>query len=236
MLRSFVAARPFYVYLSRREARLLKGTRKEIKRLRTGGLGKLLDRCRVEAEANRDEGTPKQAAARLLRSVDGAFARTARLRARVDPKRTKTIHRTRIAFKKFRYMAEALAAHLPGANEKTLAAMHHYQTMMGDIQDIEVLLGTLDKFLGKEHVPPGPARYLREELLRRRNWLVRVFMDHAYQLDGFWPAAMARSGGKAQPGFVAAPQSTAAGRWAKPPVGAAVPGPGESPSHSSNPN
>ena len=66
-----------------------------------------------------------------------------------------------MAFKKFRYMVEALAEHLPGATQGRLAAMHHYQTMMGDIQDAEVLLAALDKFLRKQEIKPEAARRFR---------------------------------------------------------------------------
>ena len=87
----------------------------------------------------------------LLRSVDRAFSRTRQLRARIDPRDTRTIHRTRVAFKKFRYMVEALAEYLPGGDRPSAwPAMRHYQTMMGEIQDAEVLLRTLDKFLRKQ--------------------------------------------------------------------------------------
>ena len=187
MRRDYLGARPFYDYLLERERRFAKRTRKSIKEVKTSRLAELIAACRAEVEKERRDCAPRQASKLLLRSVNNTFARTKQLRARINPRRTDTIHRTRVAFKKFRYMVETLADYLPSANEELLSAMHHYQTMMGNIQDTEMLLKALDKFVGKKEVEPGPARRFRDELLRRRQWLIRVYMDAAGQLLEFWP-------------------------------------------------
>jgi len=57
--------------------------------------------------------------------------------------------------------------------------------MMGDIQDTEVLLRALDKYLWKKK--SDFPRGFREELVRRRQWLIRVYLDAADQLLEFWP-------------------------------------------------
>jgi CHAD domain-containing protein len=119
--------------------------------------------------------------------VDGAFRRARQLRTRINPRDPWTIHRTRVAFKRFRYMVEALAERLPGVTGERLAAMRHYQTMMGEIQDAEVLLRTLDKFLRKKEIKPEAARRFRAELLRRRQRLIRIYLKAADQLLEFWP-------------------------------------------------
>jgi CHAD domain-containing protein len=187
LCRAFPAARPFHDYLLKRELRLAKKTRKRIKDVKTGSLGRSIEACRKKAGLQREALSARTAGARLLRAVDRAFTRTRQLRARIDPRDTKTIHRTRVAFKKFRYMVEELADCLPRANDKLLAEMRHYQAMMGDIQDAEVLLSALDKFLGQKEIKRKPGRQLREELARRRHWLIRVYLDAADQLTDFWP-------------------------------------------------
>ena len=50
---------------------------------------------------------------------------------------TKTIHQMRVAFKRFRYMSELLQTMLPRLTKKHLRRMQEYQSMMGDIQDME---------------------------------------------------------------------------------------------------
>jgi CHAD domain-containing protein len=184
---TFPALRPFYACLREREERLTRKTRRRLTKVRTGRLGKLVTTCRGEVEEQLTKCTPRKALAVLLRSVDRAFRRTRQLRVRIDARDTLTIHRTRVAFKKFRYMVETLAEHLPSVTERRLAAMHHYQTMMGEIQDAEVLLATLDKFLLQQEIRLGPVRRFRAELLRRRQHLIRVYLKAADQLLEFWP-------------------------------------------------
>lgn len=185
--RGFPAAEDFSRYLRKREARLLRQTRKRVRRIKTRRLATLVSEFRSELKKWRSTTRVTQANALLLKSVDAAFQRTWRLQRLIQPKHTTTIHRTRIAFKKFRYMIETLADLLPGANDKLLSAMQHYQTMMGEIQDAEVLLATFDQFAKKCKGEPRAAARLRAELARRRQWLVRVYMDAAHQLRDFWP-------------------------------------------------
>ena len=187
LLRIHPAARPFQGYLAGREQRFTKKTRKSIKRASPGRLGKRVSAYREAVERRLDDCDPAEGTARLFGSIDKAFKRTRQLRAAIDPSDLQTIHRTRVAFKKFRYMAEALASYLPDATEEELERMHGYQTLMGDIQDARVLLGTLDKFLRKKEIEPGAASRFRTELLRRREWAVRVYLDAAGQLREFWP-------------------------------------------------
>jgi CHAD domain-containing protein len=185
--RTFPALRPFYACLREREERLTRKTRKRLTQVRTGRLGKLIAGCRGEVEEQLTKCAPRRALAVLVRSVDRAFRRTRQLRGRIDASDTWTIHRTRVAFKKFRYMVEALAEHLPGIAAERLAALRQYQTMMGEIQDSEVLLATLDKFLLRQEIKPGAAHRFRAELLRRRQRLIRVYLKAADQLLEFWP-------------------------------------------------
>jgi CHAD domain-containing protein len=187
MLRAFPAARPFQACLREREERFSRKARKNIRQVRTGRLGKLITACRGNVESQLAEAGPAKALAVLLRSVDRAFRRTRQLQARIDARDTWTIHRTRVAFKQLRYMVEALGEHLPAVTGDRLAAMHHYQTMMGEVQDAEVLLRTLDNFLRKQEIKPEAARRFRAELLRRRQWLIQVYLKAASQLLDFWP-------------------------------------------------
>jgi CHAD domain-containing protein len=99
----------------------------------------------------------------------------------------KTIHRTRIVFKHFRYMVEALAPLLPAVTEDHRRAMRAYQCMMGDIQDMEVLLAALDKFVQKEEVNAASARQLKNELVRWRQMLIQIYVNAAGRLRRFWP-------------------------------------------------
>jgi CHAD domain-containing protein len=188
MVHPFPGARPFKAYLLKREQRFAKQTRKAIKRVKSNRLGELIAACRTDIAA-RSRPPTGLAAARLRRSIDRAFARTVQLRGRIVPQDTRTIHCTRVAFKKFRYMVEALADYLPGVDAALLEAMRRYQGLMGQIQDLEVLLLVLDKFLARKKLAQGPAIDLREELANRRQALVQTYLGCADQLLQFWPAA-----------------------------------------------
>jgi len=198
--RTFPAARPFYAFLQKREKRLIKSTRKNIKKVGMQRIDHLIAACRDEVETRHKKSPSQDAAALLLQSVDRAFACAAELRARIDPRDTETIHRTRVAFKKFRYMVETLVACLPNPAPKLLEAMRRYQTMMGDIQDAEMLRLALEKFLRKHPLAADPSRHLCEELLLRRQRLIDTYMGASEQMRQFWPW-----GGLSSPAPAAAP-------------------------------
>jgi CHAD domain-containing protein len=105
----------------------------------------------------------------------------------IDARDTRTIHCTRVAFKKFRYMMETLGEFVPSLNPKRLREMHDYQTLMGDVQDAQVLLQAFDKYRGKKEVEAGRARTLLQALLRRRQQLIHKFLSSADRLENFWP-------------------------------------------------
>src|SRR5262245_57147233 len=50
LARSFPAARSFKAYLKKKEERLTRTTRKQVKKLKTGRFGKLVETCREEVE------------------------------------------------------------------------------------------------------------------------------------------------------------------------------------------
>lgn len=187
MTRVFPAARAFREWLLKREARLTRKTRKAIKHVKTKRLTRRLAVFEAEVRHRRKRTTRALVFATMLRAMDRAFARVARLCRGVAAADTETIHRTRIAFKRFRYMTDALAPLLPTVTNQHRHAMRGYQSMMGDIQDVEVMLRTLNKFLRRNEMNPAAATRLRNELLRRRQWLIQVYVNAAGKLRQFWP-------------------------------------------------
>ncbi len=196
--RTFPGARSFYNHLLKREDRLARKARKDIKGIRTRRLGKLIAACGEEIARQGKQPAARKANGRLLGAVDGAFARVRDLRARIDPEDVATIHRTRVAFKKFRYMIEILADHLAGTDGKLLATLHRYQTRMGVIQDVEVLAGSFDKYAEKKKLDAEDVGRFRAELLRRRQRLVGAYLKAADQVFEFWP--LPGSGGRPSDG------------------------------------
>lgn len=183
---TFPIARVFCGWVKKREERFKNQTCRCIKRIKSKPLGKLIGAFRDKFQKELKKQKKEAAAKLLIRAIRNAYGRTARFRKQIRANRPETIHRTRVAFKRFRYMLELLADDL-SVDEKMLQEMQHYQTMMGDIQDAEVLLQTFDKFVRKKKLRSELAIGLREELLRKREWLIKVYMDAAGQLREFWP-------------------------------------------------
>ncbi|MGE5479403.1 MAG: CHAD domain-containing protein [Chloroflexota bacterium] len=94
-----------------------------------------------------------------------------------DPSDGATIHKARIAFKRFRYMAEALSIEL-GITKENKKRMNEYQTLMGEIQDSEALLNDFTAFskrISKEYRPQinEALKYLKSE----RERLIAYFFE-----------------------------------------------------------
>jgi CHAD domain-containing protein len=196
MLRTFPAMRTFHAALVKHESRCARRTAKDVKQIKTTRLARLVRSLLSELrKKDRASGSAGRAVGleRATRSIHRAYAGvTLRLR-RIDPADTATIHRTRIAFKRFRYMVEALASLLPGVSRERIEAMQEYQAMMGDIQDVEVLLAALDKYLRKGKISSAVGQRFRDELLRRRQWLIEIYLSQANRLREFWPLSQSAS-------------------------------------------
>lgn len=178
----------FLAVLLLREKRLLKRIDVQLRKVRVGpmgvrigqsmgGLGTLLKNPSVERAAR----------SAVVGAVAASFARAVDLRCRVDPGRTATIHRLRLAFKKFRYQVEALQPLLIGMSERRLKAMNTYQVKMGNIQDNEVLSAWLNTYALRRR-KPSRENLLRvhQELSRQHEELVALFMQSVDDLYTFW--------------------------------------------------
>lgn len=187
MVDTFAGARAFRDWLRKREARFTRTARKATRRIKTKRLGRRLAAFEQDIERQRRQVPPAKAWTIARRAVNASFARVGRLSHRVNAGDTRTIHRTRIAFKRFRYMIEALAPLLPAVTEEHRQAVRGYQSMMGDIQDVETLVAALDKFIRRRKIGVDPARQLRTELAHRRRLLIEIYLNAAGRLRRFWP-------------------------------------------------
>lgn len=185
MRRGSPAARTFHAWLGQRETRCIRAARQAVRQIKTRRLGKRIAALDVELCRQRKSTTPDQAFRIAQTAIRLAFAQVGRLCRRVKTADTRTIHRTRIAFKRFRYMVEALAPLLPAVTDQAREAMRVYQAMMGDIQDSKVMLAALDQFMESEDA--AATQRLRDEFVRRREQLVQGYIAVAQQLWLFWP-------------------------------------------------
>lgn len=186
----FAAASRFHRHLLRREERLLRAAQKQARHIRPRRLARLTRLLSEELRARKGRRGAARDFSALFDRLLKRFARAELLRSQIDPSDTETIHRTRVAFKRYRYMAEAVYPWVPGYTKERLATMHHYQTMMGAIQDAEVLMHRFARFAPAQADMDKAERQLLAELARRREVAIRRFMRQANHLSRFGPRSL----------------------------------------------
>lgn len=135
-------------------------------------------------------GTP--AASRALQvmlagSAAAAFAKVLDRRAGLVPQDPRSVHRMRVAFKKFRYTVELSRPFLPWAGREHGRAMDAFQTALGEIQDLEVLAAGLRRFAGRE--PRSPVLQflpLFQFLSSFRAAKLSTLLRSVDRLESFW--------------------------------------------------
>ena len=186
----FPELEPLGAWLGRREHRLVTAAAKKVNRFRTKKLGKWITAMSNDlAEHSANPRARKQLASAVLRATANAFAEAVRRRRAIDPTDAATIHQTRVAFKRFRYMMESLSPGITGLSKRRLRTLAYYQRKMGIIQDLEVMQQCVAGFV-HEHRKMEPAlrpfcRYLQQ----RRARALRSFLRAADHLLEFWPPA-----------------------------------------------
>jgi CHAD domain-containing protein len=118
--------------------------------------------------------------------IDKRFRKVLVLVDKIDPSDTTTIHQMRLAFKKFRYACEVAQPIMEKEIDSSrLEEFHAFQTMMGDIQDVEVLSERLAKWTAKKQ-RENEMKPVFEELERERKNRIEIFMASADRVRGFW--------------------------------------------------
>jgi len=183
----FPEAKRFRKELRRREKRLGRQLERRLRRTRLKPLKNRMDALRRELRAiTRPPEKQGRVRARLLKSVDQAFANAVAQRRRIGRGEMPAVHRTRIAFKKFRYMAEQLRPLLPRWTGGLPGKLRNYQKLMGDIQDCETLLAALAKFMRKEKTEARRLRKFCAAVKSDRARGMARYLREADELLSFW--------------------------------------------------
>jgi CHAD domain-containing protein len=187
--RQFSAATSLVAVLRVRERLLVKDAGRRIARVDTVALGQEI--AGVQAEIIAASGDDASAAAMktvLLGYAARRFLRVHERHRRLSAANLRSIHRMRVAFKRYRYTVEVLQPILPGVTKQVLEDMNAFQDLMGAIQDIEVLA----EVTNAGRAASGPVRgtsamLLRQHLALKRRELVDVFLPQANTFLDFWP-------------------------------------------------
>jgi CHAD domain-containing protein len=182
-------------FLRRRERNCLKQAAHGIRNVKTGRLKKVIAKLVRQLKASRRDGEHQVRARKaIMRAVETAFARVVERRRHMDPGQVASIHRTRVAFKKFRYMVEALQPLFREISGERLRAMQAFQTVLGHLQDTDVFLTRMDKFIHKDSKRAEALAVFRHWLLQRRTAQIQHCMDRADIIFDFWPLLNSRRG------------------------------------------
>lgn len=175
----------FEEYQRQMEESLLKTLRKKLKVIDLFEVSKRIRRMRESLKA--EENSNGELVAQTLQVVDEEFLITKRRRNWINPAQASTIHRVRLAFKTFRYMVEIVHPLLTDFPIENLKNMHDYQSLMGEIQDVEIIMQALaDAPLHVSAFDPEPVRSYYE---RCHTEAISTYMNSMRQLDTFWRPA-----------------------------------------------
>jgi CHAD domain-containing protein len=118
--------------------------------------------------------------------IDNRYRKVLELAAGVQSSDSETIHSMRLAFKKFRYTCEVAQPIIKKyVDKERLKQFHAFQTMMGDVQDVEVLSARLLKW-AKKNDRETEMEPVLEELRNEREKRIVVFMASLDQVHSFW--------------------------------------------------
>jgi CHAD domain-containing protein len=173
----------FQVHLQGVEKALLKTLRTKLRVIDLFDVSKRVRRMRESLKTELNAEFVSQACA----AVDDAFLITWQQRNWVNPCQAATIHRVRIAFKTFRYMVEIVHPLVPHFPFENLRCMHEYQSLMGEIQDVEVIMQSFaDAPVRLASFEPEPVRLHYE---RCHTDAVSAYLARMDQLETFWRPA-----------------------------------------------
>jgi CHAD domain-containing protein len=123
----------------------------------------------------------------VLQTVDDAYLVTRQRQKWINPAQASTIHHVRLAFKTFRYMVEIVHPLLSDFPSENLEQMHEYQSLMGEIQDVEVITQMLaDAPVYAADFDAEPVRRYYQNCHAKA---ISVYMNCVHQLDDFWRSA-----------------------------------------------
>ena len=177
----------FEVYLQAVEKGLLKTLRKKLKVIDLFDVSKRIRRMHASLKAESESNLILP----ILQAADDAFLLTKQRQNWINPAAATTIHRVRLTFKTFRYMVEIVHPLVNDFPPENLKRMHEYQSLMGEIQDVEVIMQALTEApLSISAFDPEPVRRYYE---RCHAEAISAYLAVTNQLDTFWRPAPDRS-------------------------------------------
>jgi len=175
-------------WLQRRERRLAAEAADNVHGFKTRKLERwIADLSGGLASNIRNSRAQRKLTAAVVRVAGQAFAEAVERRRAIDLVDMRTIHQTRVAFKRFRYTVESLSPELTGLSRRQLRALAYYQRRMGIIQDLEVMRDCLDQYIHGDEQRDAHLQTFSRHLQQHRARALRSFLKSADRLYQFWP-------------------------------------------------
>lgn len=172
---------PPVTYLGMQEAQLLRQVGFEVQRISTGLMQEnVKELCALMEQSLTGTGVAGQ----ILAVVDEAYANVLWRQVNINPGNLASVHAMRIAFKKFRYMLEVASPLIPPMPPSRPRVLHHYQGMMGDIQDAVVMLAFIDRFAAEN--PQFDVAPVRAMVVQKLDERMEYFLGRVNRLKQFW--------------------------------------------------
>jgi len=122
----------------------------------------------------------------FLKRLTGLYRKVIGVRKEIDPGNVETIHRLRVAFKKFRYTVEPLRGFMTEFPPESMRDIKSLQEALGGLQDTDVYLRWLDKLIRHRPEMVRPLALFRHWLLCLRPQQIRASIHWIDQLPPHW--------------------------------------------------
>ena len=173
---------PYCDTLREREKLLASRLARRVKEFSSTGISRQVARLRL-ALLQQDVATVEVA---VWSSLDEAYAIVQQRQLTVRAEDPRTIHRTRLAFKKFRYLVEGIYPLMVNPPADYLRRLHDYQAAMGEVQDAEIGLQMLDDFASRKKADMPGVRAKFEQNYQAR---IATFVAGMGEVERFWRPA-----------------------------------------------
>ncbi len=122
---------------------------------------------------------------RMEALLDAEYSNIRRLAKKVAPHKQKTIHKTRVALKRVRYLQELCIGIVPDVTDEGVNELKTLQSCMGTAHDCDVMLDTLYSYKEEYSMKKADFAYIRQKLLNRRSDAIGETMQHIQILNAY---------------------------------------------------
>ncbi len=184
-LKELPETKEFYDELRDKETKYLKSANKIPWKSDRRFIENAVNRARIRLNTRRATTTPENSRRIVDAALDVSFDNLSKKLEDVTPADYASIHRVRLAFKPLRYTIEMLQP-VVGLDSRQLRTATLLARLMGQIQDLEVLMKDLVEFRWKKGNVPGAVVEIWLDLERRKMEATQRFLRSIPKFGNIW--------------------------------------------------